>query len=171
MRHQSISEQHVDLLTKMYAGQFIMIILEEEFKQTQSFGCQRAQPINLNETTLTHHLMPTRGVPTSSERRSLVQQRQCEPSGGVAGKQTPPPPQPSRLHSATFRMSRGAFWARYLARVPSNCTVFSDHRPLTSAARTTRRARLPAPFSSGYVLSFFRLGLATPQRSWQMCHV
>ena len=58
------------------------------------------------------------------------------------------------------RVSRGTSWARHLARAPEIAqSVSFDHRPPTSAARTTRRARPPVPFSSGYVLSFRRLAL------------
>ena len=48
----------------------------------------------------------------------------------------------------------GSSLARCLARARRNCAVSSDHIPPTSAAR---RARPPAPFSSGYVLSLRRL--------------
>ena len=50
-------------------------------------------------------------------------------------------------------MTPGAPWARCFARALRNCPVSSDHLPPTSAARTTKRARPPAPFNSRYVLS------------------
>ena len=64
-------------------------------------------------------------------------------------------------------MRKPSHRARALARSLRKICVSRDHLPPTSTASTTRRARVPRPKSSGYVLSFLRRAAtkATPSSS------
>ena len=62
--------------------------------------------------------------------------------------------------SARFFKTGGSDLALAFAKRDKNLLVSSDHRPPISPARTTKRARLRGPESSGYVLSFKRLAVA-----------
>ena len=60
----------------------------------------------------------------------------------------------SQAASALLCKRKGTVSARALANAHRNPAVSLDHRPSTSAARTTKRARPPSPESSGYTRSF-----------------
>ena len=62
---------------------------------------------------------------------------------------------------ATMLRPRGTDSAFALDKATRNCAVSADHLPPTSAAKTTKRALLHSPVSSGWVLSFVRLAAAS----------
>ena len=101
-----------------------------------------------------HHLMRGRHVPISTTAESEFQQRRCESTDCGASQNGAPSQPPRLLRPASSRLEVQTWpWP-----LPKETKTFLS--PPISLARTTKRARLRGPESSGYVLTFKRLAVA-----------